>query len=79
MITLTVAQIKDLAEFAGLTLHSRFNPPRDELDDEITIAACPESGTKDDEGNVKHYAYVAYMTDYPEEGCFPLGDEITKD
>lgn len=78
-ITLTVGQIKDLAEFAGLTLHSRFNPIGDELETEITVADCPTSGTTDDDGNVKHYAYVAYMTDCPEEGCCPLGDEIKKE
>ena len=76
MITLTVKEIAELAEYAGLTLHSRFMPEGDDLDVEYTVIECPPTGTTDDDGNVKYYAHVAYSTDYPDEGVCPLGDEV---
>lgn len=78
-ITLTIAEIKDLAEYAGLTLNKRCNAQsEDELATEITITDCPAGGTKDDDGAIRHYAHIAYYTDYPEEGCMPLGPESTE-
>ena len=81
MITLTVQQIKDLAEFAGLTLHSRFEPDEFLMQSEITIADCPPEGIRNDgeesdPDSVSHYDYIAYCTDYPEEGCIGLGPEV---
>ena len=76
-ISLTVAEIIDLAEFAGCTI------PRDELhmpDDmeaELTIAPCPAKGVLDEEdGSRSHYRHVAYFSDYPEEGCTGLGPDL---
>jgi hypothetical protein len=72
---LTVSEIKDLAEFAGLTIDGTNLPDADDLGTEITIASCPAEGVKDDDGKALHYEHVAYMTDYPEEGCIGLGPE----
>lgn len=76
MITLTVKQIADPAGFARLVLHQRFMPQGKDLEVEFTIAECPKEGVRDDDGSVQHYAHIAYCTEYPEEGCCPLGDEV---
>jgi len=77
MITLTVAEIMDLAVFAGLTLNSRFNPTGDDLETEIDIqAAHPDGALDEDTGKRTKTRFVAVMTDYPEEGCMPLGPEL---
>lgn len=41
MLTLTVAEIKDLAECAGLVLKEGCEPDADELETEISIVDCP--------------------------------------
>lgn len=79
MITLTVAEIKDLAEFAGLAMNEDAMPDEDELDTEIQIINCPEGGVVNDDGTKSRFAHVAYLVDYPEEGCCPLGDELKAD
>ncbi|BBN90571.1 MULTISPECIES: hypothetical protein [Rhodocyclales] len=76
MLTLTVAEIKDLAECAGLVLKEDCLPDEDELETEITIIPCPESGVLDDDGKPTHYAHIAYFAEYPDEGSYPLGNEI---
>jgi hypothetical protein len=76
MLTLTVAEIKDLAECAGLVLRQDCLPDADELETELTIVPCPESGVLDDDGKATHFAHLAYVTDSPDEGSFPLGTEI---
>lgn len=75
MLTLTVAEIKDLAECAGLVL--KFEPRSDDLETEITIIDCPKDGLLDDDNKPAHYAHIAYFSDYPDEGSYPLGDELT--
>jgi hypothetical protein len=77
MLTLTVAEIVDLADAAGLVLNQKFMPDADEMEAEITIIDCPKEGVRDDEDKSTHYAHVAYLSDYPEEGIFPLGPELT--
>ena len=42
--------------------------------------ACPPEGVKNegeesDPDSVSHYKHIAYVTEYPEEGCCGLGDE----
>lgn len=79
MLTLTVEQIKDLAEFAGFTLHSRFMP--EEMVSEVVICECPANGVKcegepSDPMAVAHYKHVAYFAEYPDEGCHGLGPEV---
>lgn len=78
---LTVREIKDLAEFSGLTLDkSSTTTDLDDIDAEIAIADCPPAGLKpddDEEGAVvTHYRKIAYFTEYPEEGAMGLGEEI---
>lgn len=75
MLTLTGKEIKDLAEAVGLVIDPRNYT--DELETEITIIDCPESGVLGDDGKATHYEHVAYLSEYPEEGTFPLGDEVT--
>lgn len=77
MLTLTVAEIKDLAEFAGLVLNQKFMPDADGLETEIIVIECPKDGVRDDDGKPTHYAHIAYFAEYPEEGSHPLGPELT--
>lgn len=76
MLTLTVAEIKDLAEFAGLVLDKSVSYDADELETEIVVMECPKEGVRDDDGKPTHYAHIAYFAEYPEEGCCPLGAEL---
>ncbi len=81
MLTLTVAEIRDLAAFAGLKIDTTVPAADDERETQITVAPCPAVGIRN-EGEpsapdaVSHYRHVAYCTEYPEEGCMGLGDEI---
>lgn len=81
MLTLTVAEIRDLARFAGLMIDDTTTPADDELDAEFTIVACPPEGVRNEgeesgPDSVSHYRYGAYSTEYPEEGCIGLGPEL---
>ena len=77
-ITLTGKEIKDLAEFAGFEVMELTGMEEEALEAEITISECCKKGILDEEcaGPAKHYAHIACMAEYPEEGCYPLGDEI---
>ena len=77
-LTLTVAEIYDLACAAGFTINhsAMFMPDADEMETEITITDCPAGGVLDDYGKTTHYEHVAYLTEYQEEGTFPLGAEL---
>ncbi len=72
MITLNGKQIRELAEFVGLTITE--HDYADEYETEITIADCPVNGVIEDDGSTTKYDYIAYLTDYPEEGVCPLGE-----
>ncbi len=73
-ITLTVREIADLATFAGLEVG---DPSEFEMLQELTITTCPHAGLLDeDDGSVSHYHWVAYMTEYPEEGATGLGEVL---
>ena len=74
MLTLTGKEIKDLAEAVGLVIQPLNYG--DELEAEMTIIKCPATGVLDDDGKATHYEHVAYLSEYPEEGTFPLGDEL---
>lgn len=78
MITLTVAEIYDLACMAGFTINHRqtLMPDADEMETEITIIDCPKAGVLDDDNKSRHYAHIAYFAEYPEEGSLPLGPEL---
>jgi hypothetical protein len=75
MLTLTVAEIVDLAIAAGLVINQKPMPDAGEMKDKFTIIVCPTRGVRNN-GKVSHYAHVAYMLDYPEKGIFPLGPEV---
>ena len=80
-VTLTVAQIADLARFAGLTLAQPPQPTADELEAQITVCECPDTGVlldgeDADPGLVAHYTHTAYYSEYPGEGCIGLGPEL---
>ena len=77
-ITLTGKEIKDLAEFAGFEVRELTGMEEEALETEISITECSKDGIKgEDSEEVKHYAHIAYMAEYPEEGCYPLGDELS--
>ena len=81
MLTLTVAEIRDLARFAGLMIDDTTAPSDEELETEITVKACPpegvfNTGEPSDSESVSHFKHIAYLEEYPEEGCTGLGDEI---
>jgi hypothetical protein len=73
MITLNGKEIRELAEFVGLMIVDL--DYSDELETEVTIAKCPSGGVCGDDGKYTKYEYVAYLSEYPEEGVMPLGDE----
>lgn len=80
MLTMTVAEIYDLACMAGYTINHdpRFMPDADEMETEITIEDCPPIGLLDDDNTSRrHYSRAAHFTEYPEEGYIGLGPELT--
>ena len=72
-VTLTCAEIVDLVKFCGLRLMEE--PDDEEKQTEITIQTWPEKGVMDDDGVTKlpPHKYIAYLAEYSEEGCVPLG------
>lgn len=71
-LTLTIDQIKDLAEFAGLKVEGEITD--DDKETEIVITKCPEKGVEETDGSIVHYRHIAYLEEYPDEGVCPLGD-----
>jgi hypothetical protein len=73
-INLTVKQIMDLANYAGLSCSDGGMDDGD-LEYELTIV---ESGlvAEDDDKKSAYYGAYAYMSEYPEEGCYPLNENI---
>lgn len=70
----TSQQIKELAEFAGFQVNGSHD--EDELETEYTILEYPDTQVRDDDGCITYHDKIAYLTDYPEEGCYPLGEEV---
>lgn len=80
MITLTIHEIKDLAEFAGLRVAPVSKRDLPDMDAELTITKGPADGVRPHRpGELRRCQYVAYYTDYPEEGCHPLGPCIREE
>lgn len=77
MFKLTVAEIKALADFAGLVVDA-YGMEESDMETEITVCDCPPEGIKNDgdPDSVSHYSRIAYVTESPEEGCIGLGPEI---
>lgn len=77
-ITLTVREIYDLARASGLIVQ----PPEkiDADDEEIEYTIMEREGgviVAGDDKTEHTYGHGAYITEYPEEGTFPLGEPIT--
>lgn len=77
-ITLTLEQIIDLAEFAGLNVAK---DTEDDADTEYHVYNCPPEGVLNegepgDAGSRAHYEYVVVSGEYPDEGCVGLGPEV---
>ncbi len=70
-ITLSIDEIKDIAQFAGLQVADVSDG--DDMESEITITCCPQQGIKNDDGSIIYSRHVAYFDEYPEEGMMPLG------
>lgn len=69
-MTLTIFEICDLARFAGLVVDER---GIEDMDTELTIEPCPVIGVHDEPDGTLHYAHIAYLAEYPDEGVMPLG------
>lgn len=78
-ITLTTAEILDLSKAANLIPHkAKLSDFEDDGETEFTIIE-QEGGMEigDEDGkNPKKYAHGAFLTEYPEEGTYPLGPEL---
>lgn len=74
-LSLTGKHVLDLAEFVGFQLAKADD---DVLETLVSLHACPSEGIYggDKEGIPRHYELLASLTEYPEEGCHPLGDEF---
>lgn len=74
-INLTGADIHALAMFAGFAFDAE--PTQDELESEYAIE-CKDGGfeSTNDDGVTERYERIAYSTEYPEEGCIPLGNKL---
>jgi len=71
-LTLTIREIKDLAEFAGLVIDDT-EVDKDELDLPITIGRG-NRGVQDAPGSRRlFYNHIAWFSDFPEEGVRGLG------
>ncbi len=76
MITLTVQEICDLARFAGISLDESRMPDEDSMETPICIGGCPEQGVREEGEEIgKHYRFIAWLEEYPEEGVMGLGPE----
>lgn len=79
LVELTGAEILDLAEFAGLKVAPRSQQGADELETPVNVAKYPGGGIADDDGRpIKPTRYMAYLAEYPDEGCVQIGEPGVK-
>ena len=74
MITLSIKQIIDIAEFAGLVINEEKSVHHNDdeaLETDLTITR--EGKVKLDDGSV-YTGHTVHFTEYPEEGSLPLDD-----
>lgn len=72
--TLTAQEIRHLAQFCGMVVQEpTASEAEDERETEIVIAPWPVKGVKGDDGMLPPHKHIAYLEEYPEEGCVPLG------
>lgn len=77
--TLTAQEIRHLAQFCGMVIQeSTASEAEDECETEIIIAPWPEKGVQGDDGMLPPHKHIAYLEEYPEEGCVPLGSPNEK-
>jgi len=75
--TLTQQEIRHLALFCGMVVAEPTEMEKeDERVCEIVIAPWPTKGVKGDDGMLPPHKHIAYLDEYPEEGCIPLGEPI---
>lgn len=67
-ITLTGKEIRDLAEFAGFDVTWDKENEALTMEIEYVVMECGKEG-------IEFYDHFAYLAEYPEEGCLPLGDK----
>lgn len=72
---LTAREIRDLAEVAGFSVEPL---DADAEQAEVVVIDCPVSGIQDDDGNPTFFNHVAYFQGYPNEGAFPLGEQLDR-
>ena len=73
-VTLTGKEIREIAELAGLQFVE--HDYTDEYETEIAIESCPDKGILNDDNAPEHYRLIAFLNEYPEEGCIGLGEKI---
>ena len=75
-ITLTGDEIRSLAQFVGFPIDEDNDIDDDIKETEYTIETFPSKGIKDEDEILKGHRFIAYLDEYPEEGCVPLGKSI---
>lgn len=78
-LNLTGAEIKEIAEFAGMTVD--YHGDEDLLHSRITVFERPNIPFRDEKAGAvnRYYAKSAFFTEYPEEGSMPLGPELRRE
>ena len=77
-LTLTMEEIRHLALFSGMVLVEPTEKEKeDERETEVVIAPWPTKGVKGDDGMLPPHRHIAYLDEYPEQGCVPLGSPNT--
>ena len=73
-LTLTMEEIRHLALFSGMVIaEPTAQEKEDERETEVVIAPWPTKGVKGDDGMLPPHKHIAYLYEYPEEGCAALG------
>lgn len=67
-ITLSALQLREAMAFAA----PDFDSDPSQRETELTFAWAPEGTIGNDEGGFEPAGYVCWLTEYPEEGSFPL-------
>jgi hypothetical protein len=70
-VRLTAAQLRHALEFIA----PDFDIDADQRESEVVIAWRDAGAVVDDDGKPEPAGYVAWLADYPEEGCIPLSDK----
>lgn len=76
-LALTQQEIRHLALFCGMVVAEPTEMEKeDERECKIVIAPWPTKGVKGDDEMLPIHKHIAYLDEYPEEGCIPLGEPI---